>query len=384
MRTRYSSVSCAARAFLFALLAGVVFQAPAEDTNHQKSIDGGVTVYFNDFERDAPGEEWSSRATDVTPKGNRKFLGQFGCESVTLGLSKLAEHECLRVSFELYMIGDWDGSSPLWGPDIIDFGVVGRPLFLHTNFCNCGFFNDNNEQAFPDPYPCRPHPGWTGCHEQQTLGYIRSWGGPDRTFVTDSVYRFSFTFPHDEAKLKLKWTSHSTEKIEHESWGLDNVRVEIVPPAKLRDEKLAELWNDLALDGEDAIRGFHALWSLVAAGDRAVEFLQQQYAEDRKYDEQAVAQWIADLDFAEFTKRQSASRKLSALGRCLIVPLKAALAGTQSAEVRARLESLLNDLTAARPDQLRAARVLAALDAMDTAAAKKLRARLPDVPFPKE
>jgi hypothetical protein len=46
--------------------------------------------YFNDFENPAdPLSEWSNPATDITPEGGRRFLGQFGSETVELTLTDL-------------------------------------------------------------------------------------------------------------------------------------------------------------------------------------------------------------------------------------------------------------------------------------------------------
>jgi hypothetical protein len=118
-------------------------------------------VYSNDFHT-APGEEWSGRDIARTPAGNRPFFGPFGGESVTFTLAHLPPHKMIRVDFDLCVINPLDGSSPTWGPDVWDLSVVNGATLLHTTFDNCGFFSDNNEQAFPDEFNCgKPHPGWS-------------------------------------------------------------------------------------------------------------------------------------------------------------------------------------------------------------------------------
>ncbi|MEI6781088.1 MAG: immunoglobulin domain-containing protein, partial [Verrucomicrobiota bacterium] len=82
------------------------------------------------------GQEWSHRQTDVTPVGNRRFLGQFGNGTVYLTLNGLPAHQGVTVSFELFIIRSWDGG---WaGPegDIWDLSLGAGPTLLHTTFNN--------------------------------------------------------------------------------------------------------------------------------------------------------------------------------------------------------------------------------------------------------
>ena len=63
-----------------------------------------TVVYSNDFEKEA-GPEWSNQKTDITPKGGRRFLGQFSNDKISLKLKDLPDHKYLRVSFELFITG---------------------------------------------------------------------------------------------------------------------------------------------------------------------------------------------------------------------------------------------------------------------------------------
>jgi len=69
--------------------------------------------YFNNFEG-AVGSEWSNTSTDITPVKARRFLGQFGNETVSLALAGLPSHEYLTVSFDLFLIRSWDGNVTHW------------------------------------------------------------------------------------------------------------------------------------------------------------------------------------------------------------------------------------------------------------------------------
>lgn len=97
-----------------------------------KDSGAGQLVYTNDFEDPAdPLVEWSTQATDTTPEGDRRFLGQVASETVELTLTDLPPHTNVTVSFDLYIINSWDGN---FGPDLWEFSVTGGPTLLHTTF----------------------------------------------------------------------------------------------------------------------------------------------------------------------------------------------------------------------------------------------------------
>ena len=72
-----------------------------------------ATVYYNDFQG-AIGGEWSQTSITAVPNpdyaGNRKFLGEFGNNVVSLTLNNLPTHTQLSLSFQLYLIRSWDGN----------------------------------------------------------------------------------------------------------------------------------------------------------------------------------------------------------------------------------------------------------------------------------
>jgi len=179
----------------------------------------GTIVYENDF--DLPvGREWSDDRRASTPIGNDQYLGRFGGEPVALDLVDLPEHCAVTVSFELYVIGSWDGSvGSRAGADVFDVNasVPGDccPVenLLHTTFANC----DCKFQAYPDTYPNVHRPGLTGAAEIGSLGYD-----------ADSVYDLTFTFFHDRSELRLTFAgSPNLEDLSNESWGIDNIVVTI-------------------------------------------------------------------------------------------------------------------------------------------------------------
>ena len=173
-------------------------------------------VYFNDFESSA-GSEWSNTSVDVTPVGNRRFLGQFNSETISLNLSGLPGHSQVTVSLDLFIIRNWEGSAPSIGPDLVSINVQGGSILLNTTFSNLAAHN----QAYPDSYPGGNHPAGTGASEIDTLGYTFN-SDPE-----DSVYPLSFTFSHTADNIILQFSGSVTGNIADESWGVDNVRVEL-------------------------------------------------------------------------------------------------------------------------------------------------------------
>jgi hypothetical protein len=174
-------------------------------------------IYSNGFEGSV-GSEWSSTTTSVTPIGARRFLGQFGgSSSVSLSLSSLPAHSQLTLSFDLFIIRSWDGSSASHA-DTFDVTVQGVTNLLHTTFG----YSSVMTQAFPSAFPGGAFPGLTGASETNSLGYTFNDAG-------DSVYKLSFTLNHSASSITVGFTSGLDQALFDESWGLDNVVLAIVP-----------------------------------------------------------------------------------------------------------------------------------------------------------
>ncbi|HXJ58843.1 MAG TPA: PA14 domain-containing protein [Verrucomicrobiae bacterium] len=165
-------------------------------------------IYSNNFEG-VIGQEWSTNSTAVTPRGGRRFLGQFGNQIVTLTLSNLPAHTNLTVGLDLFLINTWDGSGAP-GPDLFDVSVEGGQALLHTSFAN----TIEAPQSFPGTYRVRDWPGLSGALEIGTLDY-----------KPDAVYRLSFAFGHVSDRLQVRFQASGLQGLSDESWGLDNVSV---------------------------------------------------------------------------------------------------------------------------------------------------------------
>lgn len=211
-----------------------------------------ATVYFNDFQAPTVGSEWSQTSLASAPNpdyaGNRRFLGEFGNGVVSLTLNNLPQHTQLSLSFQLYLIRSWDGNDttvvngdPL-GPDTWSLGVAGGPGLLSATFSNGnpagqtygGAFSSYTSTAYT---PCTAYQGYsgagqygpmTGANECYSLGYY--FNDPNLgTQAMDSVYNLNFSFAHSGSSMTLNFAANGMQGLADESWGLDNVQLDMTP-----------------------------------------------------------------------------------------------------------------------------------------------------------
>ena len=156
-----------------------------------------------------PSSVLSNSATDTTPSG-RPFFGEFGNTTVRLTAEGLGTHTEATISFDLFVLKSWDGNPG----DVWDLTVVGGPTLIHTTFSNVAAA----QQSYPDSFPGGSNPARTGAAESNTLGY---------TFFGDTVYSFTFTFPHTGSLLELDFTGSGLQALSDESWGLANISLDV-------------------------------------------------------------------------------------------------------------------------------------------------------------
>lgn len=238
MKTTVITHPCGIGALLVALLIPAGAQA--------------TTVYLNDFQG-AVGGEWSSALVASAPNpdylGNRKFLGEFGNNSVSLALDSLPAHATVTVDFSLYLIRSWDGSDAVsvvngdhLGEDHWTFGADGTTIFDET-FSNGNQAGQTYSPA-PDTLSCNTgfnavfasglYNPMTGAAECYSLGYTFTFPPdyPDsekagKAEHMDAVYNLSFAFAHTSSSLTLDFGALGLQSLADESWGLDNVRVSV-------------------------------------------------------------------------------------------------------------------------------------------------------------
>lgn len=179
--------------------------------------------YFTDFSSGS--DEFWSHASIANPGGSDAYLGFFDNEQVKLEFLDLPPHDRIRLCFDLYIAGAWDGSGVLdtrtrdfppaaVGPDLWSLYLNDDPLLL-TTFSNQPFFR----QAYPHPYP-----------QEETLAQdsARSLGEYDGdTTTTDARYHICHVRLHTPRDFIATFYGLNLEPSDAEKWALDNVALSI-------------------------------------------------------------------------------------------------------------------------------------------------------------
>ena len=186
---------------------------------------------FDDFSKDLS-LAWSPAKTATPPNGKTRFLGEFFNQSVKLTLDKLPEHNTLTISFDLYILLSWDGNSPINGVDVWGLNLEdGHPLIKTTFDNHVGAIqNFACKVGEEGPSRCYSNQGAAGfgASAKNSLGYEASY-----LQIKDCVYKIKHTFSHNRSFLILNFFDELKEQLPqdrnkyNESWGLDNVRIEV-------------------------------------------------------------------------------------------------------------------------------------------------------------
>lgn len=203
---------------------------------------GTFTAYSNDFSVDAAGTTasgvtatWAvlpsgTVGVDTAPSGEQ-FLGLddgvdlgFANNAVTLTLTGLPTFDGFTLSFDLYVINSWDGNEFSFGPDIFlasaKWGGSSVPL-IHTTFSNWADYNQSyTDNLFGD------HPYTTGAAATATLGYTYGTVG-DATYSLGSGWGFG---PVTDGTLVITFAGLGLQGLYDESWGIDNVKIDVSTP----------------------------------------------------------------------------------------------------------------------------------------------------------
>jgi HEAT repeat protein len=131
------------------------------------------------------------------------------------------------------------------------------------------------------------------------------------------------------------------------------------------------LWAGLALD---PLAAYRATWTLAMDDGRAVRLLRERLRPVPAADSRRLARLIADLDSEDFRTRERAASDLGRLREAAELCLRQALAAPRSAEVRRRVEVLLERLAASSVERLREGRAVSVLEQINTADARRVLA----------
>ena len=184
------------------------------DNSDEASVQIAYTSlgWFDDFEGGLSAV-WSGGNRITAPSGETYLESvTWGSESIRLLIDPVAPHKKLVVSFDLYIIGPWQGNGEdgVILPAIFDFGVTGETAKITTTFCNL----DGCTQAYPGRYPFNTYPAFSGAVGLGELGY-------DPETIIEARYHIELSFAHQLELIDLTWLAQNLPADAH--FGLDNV-----------------------------------------------------------------------------------------------------------------------------------------------------------------
>lgn len=171
----------------------------------------GLGVVFSDNFSGSLDSKWTGSAGITTSPNGQKFLGQHGNQTVNLTLSDLIQANRAVVSFDLYILQTWDGSTNN-GPDSFGLKVNGTTVRQWTF---------SNTDGSPQSYPLANSLRGTGSSGTNTLGYTPVYGPS----WASTKYSITLNIDNPGQQLQVGFFGNGLEPIFNESWGIDNVVV---------------------------------------------------------------------------------------------------------------------------------------------------------------
>src|SRR5262249_9009488 len=155
-------------------------------------------------------------------------------------------------------------------------------------------------------------------------------------------------------------------------WSLAPIDCESAKARAFTAKELERLWHDLGK--ADARLAYRAVFALAQAKSAAPTFLQERLTPILN-ESKRINQLISDLDDSQFAVRDKATRALEKLGRQAEPALRQALVKAQSAELRRRIETLLEPSAAwvvKDAETLRSVRAICVLERIATPEARSV------------
>jgi WD40 repeat protein/HEAT repeat protein len=157
-------------------------------------------------------------------------------------------------------------------------------------------------------------------------------------------------------------------------WDVAGIAAKL-PSADATADALASWWTALA--EPKAEKAYSALWSLAGAGDKAVRFLASRIATAPDLSKR-MAELLTALESNDFPTREAAAKELVRLGQAVVPALGKTLDDQPSAEMRKRLQSLLEEIGTGPPpaEALRQTRAVQVLEQIASPQACELLKKL--------
>ncbi|MEN9361829.1 MAG: hypothetical protein RL095_3364 [Verrucomicrobiota bacterium] len=241
---------------------------------------------------------WSHERQELkrmTAPSGEKLLGPLGPGRLSLHRDGLPRHQAVRVSFDLFFVGWWDGALlglDELGPDVWSCGPRGGPALISATFNNTGKSSkDMCWQSFPENHRDAMV---AGLRRRQDGYKFRLLDASVRDFLhyygrgaldhghlgrpasarhdNDSRYRLSLVFRHQGESLDFDFGGDYRHGLGRQWYGIDRVQVETlaeIPPLSPAAE--ASLWLDLL--GDSSEKALEAKFQLALHPDGVLEKL---------------------------------------------------------------------------------------------------------------
>ncbi len=142
---------------------------------------------------------------------------------------------------------------------------------------------------------------------------------------------------------------------------------------RISEKELVSLWADL--ESDDAAKAFRAMSRLSRVPAQSVPFLKERLKPVRAPDENRITQLLRDLESEQYAVREKATQALQQMGETAEPILRGAIANKPTAELRKRVELLLENVDVER---LRPLRCIEMLEHLTTPEALEVLRRLAD------
>jgi len=216
------------------------------------SSSGAAVPYAADFEKGISLEWAVPLLNSAETLGFSSFSGRFGNSVQSLTLTNLVPGQSYTLGFDFYAIDTWDGGTS----DYFNVAVNGRQVF-HETFANYNGEPPNSAQT----YSGRPDEG------RANYGFAPSY--------VDAIYRnLEITFTASNAVTTLSFSGQNLQDISDESWGVDNVSVQLASTLTNTFVRSTTL-SPAGTTNSVAIENFtiSANWPLAATATNAANFV---------------------------------------------------------------------------------------------------------------
>ena len=184
-----------------------------------------IPILFEDFEN-APIENLWDRSeilqiASSSQRAGSKVLGPFSNESATLSLDNLPRHQYIEITFDLLIIGNWEGNGTANGkPDIFSLSLGSQYWLTHASFSNI----PGKAQSYPGLHGENSGPALYGALEVGSMPPISINGS---SFSNASIYRIRHTFYHPGDFTDFVFSASGVTAAAGKFWAIDNVLVSL-------------------------------------------------------------------------------------------------------------------------------------------------------------